>query len=75
MSRPWGSRHSIKGMPKASCWGNGTIEKRFGSLNTLTRERVNAWPAERLDEWNDALFDGQSFEDCSPMVVVTQGDS
>jgi len=36
------------------------LEIRFTLLSELVRQRVAAWPADRLEELCDALFAGQS---------------
>jgi hypothetical protein len=56
------------------------LEARFGSLSVLVRESVESWPVGQLDELFIRILRAHSLdelglEDCTPTVVVTQGDS
>ncbi len=57
-----------------------SLEKKFGPLGRLARERVGSWPAERLDDLHDALDNARSLdelglEDCTPTVIITQRET
>ena len=39
------------------------LQRRFSTVSETARQRLEAWPAEKLDELADALFTAQSLKE------------
>ncbi len=56
------------------------LKHRFGEISQVVRDRIETYSHVQLDTLIDGVYDGHSLEelgleDCTPTIIVTQGDS